>query len=132
MSKTKKIILTVLAVLFGLLVLANTFMIWILAETIRAEHSVINQRPSLYMNTLLNNDEETLASDSYKSLVADILKDDPGIIAREPVIFLANPGLKPVVAKILAEDSSIREHCLLTIKRNPDLIELEPSLGNAV
>ncbi len=84
------------------------------------------------MNTLLNNDEETLASDSYKSLVADILKDDPGIIAREPVIFLANPGLKPVVAEILAEDSSIRENCLLTIKRNPDLIELEPSLGNAV
>ncbi len=132
MTKAKKIILTVVAVIFGLLVLSNTFMIWLLTETIREQHSVTDLSYSINMSYLLINDKETLATDDYKSTVTGILKEDPGILTREPVIFLANPGIKPVVAEILAENSSLLEKELLTIKRNPDLLEIDPQLKAAV
>lgn len=106
--------------------------IWLLVETVRAEHTTIDISESIYMSYLLDNDEETLGADQYKSAVAAILEDDPGILTREPVIFLANPGIKPVIAEILAEDMSLLEKELLTIKRNPDLLEIDPQLKAAV
>ncbi|MBD5128995.1 MAG: hypothetical protein HDT43_03595 [Ruminococcaceae bacterium] len=132
MKKSKKIILTVLAVIFGLLVLSNSFMIYILVETVRAEHSVIDLRPSIYMNALLTNDEETLATDNYKQYITDILMDDPSIITREPVIFLANPGIKPIIAEILVEEPSILVSNPKIVTRNPELLELNPELKNTV
>lgn len=132
MYENQKIILTVLAVIFGLLVLSNSFMIWLLAEAIKAEHSVIDPRPSMYMNALLYNDEEKLATDDYKSYIADILKDDPGILRREPVIFLANPAIKPVVAEILAEEPTILASDPNIIAQYPDLLELNPELKDMV
>lgn len=132
MKKSKKIILTILAVIFGLLVLSNSFMIWILVETVRAEHSVIDLRPGIYMNALLYNDEEKLATDDYKQYIADILKDDPGILRREPVIFLANPAIKPVVAEILAKEPTILASDPNIIAQYPDLLELNPDLKDMV
>lgn len=107
-------------------------MIWLLAEAIKAEHSVIDLRPSMYMNALLYNDEEKLATDDYKSYIADILKDDPGILRREPVIFLANPAIKPVVAEILAEEPTILASDPNIIAQYPDLLELNPELKDMV
>ncbi|MCM1164581.1 MAG: hypothetical protein NC299_08090 [Lachnospiraceae bacterium] len=132
MTKAKKIILTVLAVIFGLLVLSNSFMIWLLVETARSEHGVTDLRPSMYMSALLENNEEELATDDYKRFVADILKEDPYIITREPVIFLANPAIKPIVAEILADEPSILAENPKIISRNPELLELCPDLKDTV
>ncbi|MDE7362311.1 MAG: hypothetical protein K2N38_10305 [Oscillospiraceae bacterium] len=132
MSKAKKIIFTVLAVVFGLLVLSNCFMIWQLGEVARTYHGVTDLRPQIRMDILLNNDTNKLATEDYKLDVAAIMEEDPGIITREPIIFIANPGLKPIVAEILAEDPSILEDCLKIVTRNPDLLELNPELKETV
>lgn len=132
MSKAKKIILTIIAVFFGLLVLANTFMLYILIEAYRAEHGTTDLTPKINMSVLLNNDEDTITTDFYKELVTDTLKNDPHILNNEPVIFLANPAIKPIVAEVLEEEPVILQSEPNIITYYPELIDLNPDLKDVV
>lgn len=132
MSKTKKVILTIVAVIFGLLVLANSFFLYILIGAYKQEHTNIDMRDSTYMSVLLNNDKDMLATDSFKQIVKDILADDPYILRNEPVIFLANPDLKPVVANVLADNPDILEKDIDVVAQYPELLEMDAGLENAV
>lgn len=130
--KAKKIILTITAVFFGLLVLANSFMVYILINLYREEHAVTDLTPGMHMSVLLNNDEEAITTDFYKGLVADTLKSDPHILNKEPVIFLANPAIKPIVAEVLEEEPVILQSEPNIITYYPELIELNPDLKDVV
>ncbi len=132
MSKAKKIILTVVAVFFGLLVLANSFLLYILIETFKAEHTTIDLSPDIHMSVLLNNDEDLITTDFYKELVTGTLKDDPFILCKEPVIFIANPAIMPVVAEVLEEEPSILQSDPYIVAQYPELIEFNPNLKEII
>ncbi len=61
-------------------------------------------------------------------LVTLALKDYPCILRDKPIVFIAYPDLKPLVAEILEEDSSILGSDLLTLYKYPELMEVNPDL----
>lgn len=132
MSKGKKVVLIIVACFFGLLVLANSFCLWILIDAYKKENTDIDMRSGTYMSFLLDCDKETLANSGVKDAVKDILADEPYILINEPVILLANPDLKPAVADILADNPEILEKIPNIVARYPDLLEMNSKLETAV
>lgn len=132
MKKRNKIILGIVLSLFGLLTVFNTLVLWVFVNIYQDEHAVIDLSHEMYMDMLLNNDEELLARDSFYDVVRNILKDDPDILRDEPAILLVNPSIKPLVARALAEEPSVLECNLHTVSLHPDLLELEPALGDRI
>lgn len=132
MKKRNKIILGIVLSLLSLLLVLDTVVLWIFVEIYRDEHTVIDLSHGIYMSALLNSDEEALARDSYYDYVRDILMDDPNIFQDEPAILLVNPSIKPLVARVFAEESSVLECNLNTVSLHSDLLELEPALADRV
>lgn len=132
MTRGKKVILIIVASFFGLLVLANSFLLWILIDSNQKQNENIDMRHSIYMDTLLINDKATLAKPEYKSRVKEIMADMPTLLRSEPVIFLANPDIKPIVADILAENPDILQNDIELIARYPELFELNSNLKDVV
>lgn len=135
MSKSKKIFLIIIASLVTLLVLSNSFFIYLLANAYQADKqaemsaldpfSEWNAKKQLLLRYTPNS---TVDPDRSKYLVTQTIKDNPSILRDEPIILIANPALKPLVAEILEEEPSILEEDPLTLYKYPELMELNPNL----
>lgn len=131
MSKIKKALLIIGASLLTLLVLSNSFFIYILVITYQNDSSASDPfiEWSMRKQILLRyNPESLIDPEESKSLVVNTLKDYPNILRDEPIIFIANPDLKPLVAEILEEEPSILESAPLILYDYPELMELNPNL----
>ncbi len=131
MTRTKKILMIIGASLLTLLVISNTFFIYLLVTTYRNDKNATdpfyewNEKRQILLRY---NPDSLVDSEQQSMLVLEALKDDPSILCDEPIIFIANPDLKPLVAKILEEEPSILENNPLTLYKYPELIELNPKL----
>lgn len=131
MSKTKKTLLIIGASLLVLLVLSNSFLIFLLVKTYQSESSAPdpfyewNERKQLLLRY---NPDSPIDPEQNKYLVAQTLKDTPYILRDEPIILIANPDLKPLVAEILEEEPSILENDPLILYNYPELMEMNPNL----
>ncbi len=131
MSKTKKVLLIIGASLLVLLVLSNSFFIYLLATSYQADNMTPDpyQQMSLKKQVLLSYDpDSSVDPEAHKELIAQTLKDSPGILRTEPIILIANPDLKPLIAEILEEDPSILEDDPFTLYDYPELMEINPDL----
>ena len=118
-------------VLLTLLVLANSFFIYLLVDLYQFE----SQKPDPFYEwhqrrqVLLRYSPDSHADhEQLKLLVTLTLKDYPNILRDEPIILIANPDLKPLVAEILEEEPSILEEDPLILYRYPELMEMNPAL----
>lgn len=131
MTRSKKVLLIIGSSLLALLVISNSFFIYLLVTTYRNDQTATdpfyewNEKRQL----LLRYNPDSPADPKQQSiLVLNTLKDYPSILRDEPIIFIANPDLKPLVAKILEDEPSILENDPLTLYKYPELIELNPNL----
>lgn len=131
MSKAKKVLLIIGASLLTLLVISNSFFIYLLVSEKQADNSEPDYCFEMYTkrrNLLRYNKDAPADPVERKRLVEVTLKDVPNILYDEPIIFIANPDLKPLVAEILEEDPSILEKDPLILYYYPDLMEINPAL----
>lgn len=131
MSKTKKVLLIVGASLLVLLVISNSFFIYLLSTSLQADKTAPDpyEQMSLKKHVFLSYDPNPSADpEAQKELIAQTLKDSPSILRNEPIIFIANPDLKPVIAEILEKDPSILEDDPYTLYYYPELMEINPNL----
>lgn len=131
MTQAKKILLIVGTSLLVLLTLSNSFLIYLLITTYQTDSSSPNpfyewnERKQL----LLRYDSKSPIDPAQsKRLISQTLKDHPSILCDEPVILIANPDLKPLVAEILEEDTTILESYPITLHKYPELMEMNPNL----
>lgn len=130
MSKTKKTFVIIGAVLLTLLVLSNSFCIYLLISSNRnnsSEQMFIDwdtRRRALLRYT----PNSRVDPEHTKELVTMILKDTPTILRDEPIILISNPELKTLVAEILEEEPSILEEDPLTLYKYPELMDINPDL----
>lgn len=131
MTKARKVILLIGASILALLVISNSFFIYLLVTTYQAESSATdpfyewNHKKQL----LLRYTPDSAADpEQSKILVSATLEDSPSILRDEPIIFIANPDLKPLVAEILEEKPSILETDPLILYKYPELMEMNPNL----
>ncbi len=130
MSKTKKILTIIGVSLLTLLVLSNSFCIYLLITSDRdgsSEQAFIDwdtRRRALLRYT----PNSGVDPEHTKELVTMILKDTPEILRDEPIILIANPDLKPLVAEILEEEPSILDEDPLILYKYPELIDINPDL----
>lgn len=130
MSKLKKTLLIIGASLLTLLVLSNSFFIYLLFTLDKndgyeqAFYAWEMRRRALLRYT----PDSHVDPEHTKELVTLILKDSSSILRDEPIIFISNPDLKPLVAEILEEEPSILEDDPLTLYKYPELMEINPKL----
>lgn len=119
------------AIVLVLLVLSNSFFIYLLFENNKTDGMTPDpyEQMCLTRSVFLSYDQNPSANpDSHKKLIALKLKDYPSILRTEPIILIAKPELKPVIAEILEEDPSILKSDPFTLYDYPELVEINPNL----
>lgn len=114
-----------------LVVLANSFFIYLLVDMYQFESSKPNPFYEWHQRRqvlLRYSPDSHVDPEQLELLVRLTLKDHPNILRDEPIILIANPDLKPLVAEILEEEPSILEEDPLILYSYPELMELNPNL----